>query len=156
MGTILAIHTEQPGRCHCLAGLWGHSHSTDFIQKTSLVLPNYVSAICLFKELLHGVAYDITGVSFLIRPANIEMGIKNAQKDNLYYFYDNLWCSNIWSDRTKTDVGLRHLITIRLNAHSQTDWAIEDQGKNLNSTARPYDEWAFSPLDFTAEHLGPG
>ena len=44
----------------------------------------------------------------------------------------------------------RHLIASRLNAHSQTDWAIEDQAKNLNSTARPYDEWAFSPLDFTA------
>ena len=41
----------------------------------------------------------------------------------------------------------------RLNAHSQTDWAIEDQTKNLNSTARPYDEWAFSPLDFTAVWL---
>ena len=25
--------------------------------------------------------------------------------------------------------------------------------KNLNSTARPYDEWAFSPLDFTAVWL---
>ena len=40
---------------------------------------------------------------------------------------------------------LRHLIASRLNAHSQTDWAIEDQAKTLNSTARPYDEWAFSP-----------
>ena len=46
-----------------------------------------------------------------------------------------------------------HLIASRLNAHSQTDWAIEDQAKNLNSTARPYDEWAFSPLDFTAVWL---
>ena len=52
---------------------------------------------------------------------------------------------------------LRHLFASRLNAHSQTDWAIEDQAncrlafaKNLNSTARPYDELAFSPLDFTA------
>ena len=48
---------------------------------------------------------------------------------------------------------LRHLITSRLNAHSQTDWAIEDQAKNLNSTARLYDGWAFSPLDFTAVWL---
>ena len=47
----------------------------------------------------------------------------------------------------------RHLFASRLNAHSQTDWAIEDQAKNLNSTARPYDELAFSPLDFTAAWL---
>ena len=38
-----------------------------------------------------------------------------------------------------------------MHAHSQTDRAIADQPKNMNSTARPYDEWAFSPLDFTAE-----
>ena len=43
--------------------------------------------------------------------------------------------------------GLRYLFTSRLNACWQTDWAIEDQAKNLNSTARPYDQWAFSPLD---------
>ena len=36
----------------------------------------------------------------------------------------------------------------------QTDWAIEDQAKkNLNSTARPYDQQAFSPLDLTASWL---
>ena len=45
--------------------------------------------------------------------------------------------------------GLRHLIASRLNAHWQTDWAIEDQAKNLYSTARPYDQRAFSPLDPT-------
>ena len=44
----------------------------------------------------------------------------------------------------------RHLVGRRLNAQSQTDWAIKDQVKHLNSTARPYDEWAFSSLDFTA------
>ena len=43
--------------------------------------------------------------------------------------------------------GPRHQIASRLIAHWQTDWAIEDQAKNLNSTARPYDQWAFSPLD---------
>ena len=32
----------------------------------------------------------------------------------------------------------------------QTVWAIEDQAKNLNSTARPYDQQAFSPPDPTA------
>ena len=48
---------------------------------------------------------------------------------------------------------LRHQFASRLNAHSQIDWAIEDQAKNLHSTARPYDEWAFSPLVFTANWL---
>ena len=51
--------------------------------------------------------------------------------------------------------GLRHLqvFASRLNACWQTDWAIEDQAKNLNSTARPYDQQAFSPLDLTANWL---
>ena len=49
--------------------------------------------------------------------------------------------------------GLRHQIASRLNARWQTDWAIEDQAKNLNSTARPYDQQAFSPLDLTAKWL---
>ena len=43
--------------------------------------------------------------------------------------------------------GPRHQIPSRLNARWQTDWAIEDQAKILNSTARPYDQRAFSPLD---------
>ena len=33
--------------------------------------------------------------------------------------------------------GPRHQIASRLNARWQTHWAIEDQAKNLNSTARP-------------------
>ena len=49
--------------------------------------------------------------------------------------------------------GLRHLFASRLNACWQTDWAIEDQAKNLNSTARPYDQQAFSPLDLIASWL---
>ena len=49
--------------------------------------------------------------------------------------------------------GLRYLFTSRLNACWQTGWAIEDQAKNLNSTARPYDQQAFSPLDLTANWL---
>ena len=49
--------------------------------------------------------------------------------------------------------GLRYLFTSRLNACWQTDWAIEDQAKNLNSTAHPYDQQAFSPLDLTASWL---
>ena len=47
----------------------------------------------------------------------------------------------------------RHQIGSRLNARWQTDWAIEDQAKNLNSTARPYDQWAFSPLNPTVSWL---
>ena len=45
--------------------------------------------------------------------------------------------------------GPKHQIANRLNARWQTDWAFEDQAKNLNSTARPYDQGAFSPLDPT-------
>ena len=48
---------------------------------------------------------------------------------------------------------LRHLFASRLNACWQTDWAIEDHAKNVNSTARPYDQQAFSPLDPTANWL---
>ena len=47
----------------------------------------------------------------------------------------------------------RHLFASRLNARWQTDWAIEDQAKNLNSTARPYDQRAFSPLGPTVSWL---
>ena len=57
-----------------------------------------------------------------------------------------------WMQNSKMG-SLRHHIASRLNAHSRTDWTIEDQTKNLNSTARPYDAWAFSPLDFTADWL---
>ena len=49
--------------------------------------------------------------------------------------------------------GPRHQIAGRLNARWQTDWAIEDQAKNLNSTARPYDQRAFSPFDPTVSWL---
>ena len=49
--------------------------------------------------------------------------------------------------------GPRHQIASRLNARWQTDWAIEDQAKNLNSTARPYDQRAFSPLNPTVSWL---
>ena len=46
--------------------------------------------------------------------------------------------------------GLWNPTSSRLNAYWQTDWAIEDQAKNLNSTARPYHQQAFSPPDPTA------
>ena len=46
--------------------------------------------------------------------------------------------------------GLWNPISSRLSACWQTDWAIEDQAKNFNSTARPYGQQAFSPPDPTA------
>ena len=49
--------------------------------------------------------------------------------------------------------GPRHQIASRLNARWQTDWAIEDQAKNLNSTASPYDQRAFIPLESTVSWL---
>ena len=52
--------------------------------------------------------------------------------------------------RIRTHQGLKHQIASRLNARWQTNWAIEEQAQNLNSTARPYDQRAFSPLDLTA------
>ena len=55
--------------------------------------------------------------------------------------------SRIWTR------GPRHQIASRLNARWQTDWAIEDQAKNLNSTARPYDQRAFNPLEPTVSWL---
>ena len=51
------------------------------------------------------------------------------------------------------NTGPRRQIASRLNACWQTDWAIEDQAKNLNSTARPYDQRAFSPLDPTVSYI---
>ena len=52
--------------------------------------------------------------------------------------------------RIRTHQGIRHQIASRLNAPWQTDWAVNDQAKNLNSKARPYDRQAFSPLNPTA------
>ena len=46
------------------------------------------------------------------------------------------------------------IITQTLNSlFPSTGWAIEDQAKNSNSTARPYDQRAFSPLYPTASCL---
>ena len=55
--------------------------------------------------------------------------------------------SRIWTR------GPRHQIASRLNARWQTNWAIEVQAKSLNSTARPYDQWAFSQLGPTVSWL---
>ena len=49
--------------------------------------------------------------------------------------------------------GPRHQFTNRLNARWQTDWAIEDRANKLNSTARPYDQRAFSSLGPTVSWL---
>ena len=49
--------------------------------------------------------------------------------------------------------GLRHQIASSLNARRQNDWTIEDQAKNLNSSARPYGQRAFNPPDPTASWL---
>ena len=49
--------------------------------------------------------------------------------------------------------GLRHQVASRLNARWQTDWAIEEQAKNANSTVRPCDQRTFSPLDPTVSWL---
>ena len=50
-------------------------------------------------------------------------------------------------------LGPKHQIASRLNTRWQTDWAIKDQTKNLNSTACPYDQRAFSSLDPTVSWL---
>ena len=44
--------------------------------------------------------------------------------------------------RIRTHQGLRHQIAIRLNAHWQTDWDIEDQGKT----------WTRQPVPMISEH----
>ena len=78
----------------------------------------------------------------------------------------SFWCSGTgkrFSNRKETiclplpnarfDQGLWNRISSRPNARWQADWAIEDQTKNLNSVARPYDQRAFSPLDPNAGWL---
>ena len=50
-------------------------------------------------------------------------------------------------------LGPRHQMASRLNACWQTDWAIEDQAENLNSTSRHCDQRALSPLDPTVSWL---
>ena len=52
--------------------------------------------------------------------------------------------------RIRTHQGLRHQIPSRLNAHWQTDWAIEDQAVKLELDSPSLCQRAFSPLDPTA------
>ena len=49
--------------------------------------------------------------------------------------------------------GLWNRISSRMNAHWQTNWAIDDQAKNLNSIGRSHGQRAFIPLDPTAGWL---
>ena len=49
--------------------------------------------------------------------------------------------------------GLRHQIANRLNSRWQTDWAIEDQAKNLNSDTLSLWSVSIQPLDPTASWL---
>ena len=64
--------------------------------------------------------------------------------------WDKLSSSAEYRIRTQ---GLRHLFASRLNVCWQAGWAIDDQAKNSNSTARPYDQQVFSPLDLAASWL---
>ena len=47
-----------------------------------------------------------------------------------------IWTHDLWNR-----------ISSRLNAREQTDWAIEDQAKHLNTIAHSYDQRTFSQLD---------
>ena len=49
--------------------------------------------------------------------------------------------------------GLWHIFASRLNACCQSIELSRIKLKNLNSTARPYDQQAFSPLNFTASWI---
>ena len=60
---------------------------------------------------------------------------------------DKLFSSTECNILTK---GLRHQIASRLNACWQTDWAINDKAKNIDTSDCPYDQRAFSPFDPTA------
>ena len=72
-------------------------------------------------------------------------------KQTIFKSKGDKFCSSaecrIWTQ------GPRHQIASRLNARWQSDWAIEDQAKNLNSTAHPYDQRAFNALDPTVSWL---
>ena len=76
----------------------------------------------------------------------------NRQAIKRYSNLKEISCFSSIECRIRTQ-GLEHQIASRLNARCQTDWAIEDQAKNLNSTVRPYDQWAFSLLNLTAAWL---
>ena len=92
--------------------------------------------------------YDINSIFFLCLLLLISMlwhrqAIFESKGDRL---------SSCTESRFRT-LSLRHQFASRLNACWQTDWAVEDQTKNLNSIARPYDQQPFSPLDLTASWL---
>ena len=109
---------------------------------------SWLSPLVLAIYMLFVVNFDALAQASDIR-------IKSRQVVFLCWIQD----SNRW--------GLRNQIASRLNAHWQTDWAIEDQDKNLNLTARPYDHstqptrthWQFAfapgPCDIEVCYLFP-
>ena len=80
--------------------------------------------------------FVVVNINALAQASNFQ--IERRQVVFLFWMQDEL------------NQGLWNQISSWLKACWQTDWAIEDQAKNLNSTARPYDQKAFSPLDPTA------
>ena len=92
-----------------------------------------------FRTWLWGYTYLLLLISMLWH----RQAIFKSKRDKL--------CSSA-GDRIGT-LGSKHQIASRLNTRWQTDWAIQDQTKNLNSTACPYDQRAFSSLDPTVSWL---
>ena len=104
-----------------------------------LALAIYIFVVVNFDTYIH--TYIHTCLLLLISMLWHRQAIFESKGDKL---------SSSAECRIRTHQALRHQIASRLNAHWQTDWATEDQAKNLNSTARPYDQQAFSPPDPTA------
>ena len=109
-----------------------HTHTRIYIHHTCI--HTYIHTSCIHT-------YIHTCLLLLISMLWHRQAIFESKGDKLSSFAE---C------RIRTHQGLRHQIASRLNARWQTDWAIEDQAQYLNSTARPYDQQAFSPLDPTA------
>ena len=117
--------------------------------------------------------YGLTSHTIGIGLTSLPIGFRNWQFYKGYIYSGDInvccywsWCSGTgkrFSNRNETSClhllnarliqGLWNQISSRLNARWHTDWAIEDQAKYLNSTARPYDQRTFCPLDLTAGWL---
>ena len=94
--------------------------------------------LCWWQNKIHYNTYIIFVVNFDALAQASNFRIERSQIVFLCWMQDS------------NPEGLWNPIFSRLNACWQTDWAIEDQAKNLNSTARPYDQQAFSSPDPTA------
>ena len=98
--------------------------------------------------MLRAVCNVTAGVTLTIQ------SLWNSETYTLLYFVSIRFPSKFVSNLLLLfSVDPRHQFASRLNARWQTDWAIEDQTKNLNSTARPYDQRGFSPLGPTVSWL---